>query len=61
MGKLYDSEKEAIAKCRNGENTQRDKKTGKYHNVRTCPKKTKKSSGLLTVDKLVPIKHKWGQ
>ncbi|WP_157677641.1 hypothetical protein [Methanoregula boonei] len=61
MGKPYDSEKEASAKCRNGEKTVKDMTTGKYHNVRARPKKTKKSSGLLTADKLVPIKHKWGQ
>jgi hypothetical protein len=42
MGKFYDTKKEACAKCRNGEETQIDKKTGKYHNVRSSPKKTKK-------------------
>jgi hypothetical protein len=60
MGRLYDSKKEACAKCRNGEETQIDKKTGKYHNVRSSPKKTNKSSGKLTADDLLPIKHKWG-
>jgi len=59
MGKPYDSEKEACAKCRNGEKTMKDVKTGKYHNVRVGPKKTNKKSGKLTLNDLVPIKHKW--
>lgn len=60
MGKPYDSEKVAVAKCRNGEKTVKDVTTGKYHNVRARPKKTKKSSGLLTFKDTAPIKQKWG-
>jgi len=61
MGKLYDTLEEARAKRRNGEKTQFDEKTEKYHNVRASPKKTNKSSGKLTADDLLPLKHKWGQ
>jgi hypothetical protein len=42
MGKFYNTKKEACAKCRSGEETQIDKKTGKYHNVRSSLKKTNK-------------------
>ncbi|MFA5213546.1 MAG: hypothetical protein WC406_09445 [Methanoregula sp.] len=56
MGILYDSKKEACAKCRSGEETQIDKKTKKYHNVRSPPKKKAQSSKKLTYKDLVNLK-----